>query len=648
MKWTVLALCALFGFVAKVAAQSSVTNSGHGHSYTMTVSFNATTGVATWTRTFVRNSAVSGGPAGWVYTTTGPGGGYGTVIHDSGVGMAISGTDSGTWTPTPGTWYRIGARIIDATGVPNPPDVNGYWQAVEAAPTYGVTLKVPANGTPKNITYMALKAGNSIGSYMQPSGASSADWYIGNLPDASGIILVEVTGGFTFGSSSGTAGPGNEELVTEADGLPPTTYKPVSATVTPTAETSPGAGASATSGTPTAPKATNPSNATPSTAAPTATTTTTAPAPPTATGTVSAVSGPSNPTATGTAAATKEDIMNAANQISDRVRENSGKVVEVGNKIIEATDKVAAAVSANATKEIEATDKVAAAVTGTGTKLVEAANKSQSSFDRMNTLLETIAGKTTDMTATNAKIDTTNSKLEDVKANTAATTSAINALKASIEARQQSTADAQAAANASYSSAQTAGSSAGNAAGSSISAGVPAIAPMQPSADGSAFEIAVPGVATFSLDPASNSSVSSVIQWVRAFMAWLIGVVFWWWLWGEFKGLMSVAVGLPQAKGNTVAAGTGGQATSLVAAAAISVVLVGLPTAFFALTSFGAGLESNPFSGAPGPVAMALYLVYLFFPVEVIVSAIVAAFAVRKGGLVILASTAAVVRHIVP
>lgn len=515
-------------------------------------------------------------------------------------------------------------------------------------PTYGVTIPIPANNTDHAITYIVTNAaGESVGSFTQNPGAEAAELYLGGLETDGALNVLQVTGGFVGGTPPAGGGAGNIELVSSGNpyGHPPTTTVNVNAGIVPGAETSPGSGSSATAPATTPPQAASSGTGVPPTAAPSAPTPTTPTSAPVPTAPVdpSTPGAPSNPTPTGADGAKKEDVMANANQISDRIREASGKAVETGNAVVAATDKVATAVSDNGTKNIEATGKVATAVWESGKGTIEALNKANTSLSEINTRLAAqdtklgniatnTGGIATKIDATNSKLDTANTKLE--------------AIKTAVENGPSRTADT-AAATASYGAAQAAGGTAKTAAEGSISGGGPMIAPVQPSPP-SSWEINVPGIATFDLDPAHDATLSTVISWCRALGAWVIALGFVWWMWGEFKEVMGTALLLPQAKGNTVAAGTGGQATSLLAAAAISVFLLGLPTAYFALTSYGSGIASNPFSGAPGPIARALYLVYLFLPVEAAVSAITAAFAVRKGALIILTGIAAAVRHVTP
>lgn len=518
---------------------------------------------------------------------------------------------------------------------------NPHWNSYSAIgpigaapPTYGVTFPIPANTTTRAITYMVLRGGVSIASYTQPSGGAAASLYVGGLSSPTPQpILVQVTGGFVsnIGGLIGIVPEGN------SSGNPPTQYVPVNNGVAPSAETSPGSGATATAPSTTAPVSTVPgANTTTPTTVPTAPTPTAPPSAPTTTTPVSAPSHPTPPTPTGTDPTKKEDTMAAANQVTTAITNASTQATTNANAIIAATDKVAAAVSSNSIKTIEAVDKTTSAVWDSGKKVIETLNKTNSALDDLNTKLSanttSLTGVKTAVDAVGTKLDTTNTRLSEIKT--------------AIQNGPDRTADTTAA-NSAYATAQAQGASARTSAEGSVSAyATPTVAPVAPGSQ--SFQIVVPGITTFDLDPASDPTVSALISWMRGLMAWGISLSFIWWAWGEFRQLMLTAVMLPQAKGNPVVGGTGGQITALVAAAAISVILLALPASFFALSSFGSGIAQNPFASPTTPVSKALYLFYLFFPVDVIVAAITAAFVVRKGGVVILTGVAAAVRFIIP
>jgi len=502
-----------------------------------------------------------------------------------------------------------------------------------AVTTKGATIQIPANGTRFRILYLIKQDGVVKASYTSEPGDAATTVYVGSLTNDHQLTLEQVTGGDVIVPTDSEGNPDYNAPVNQADN----TETVVVGTVTPNGETAPGSGATANTGATTAPTPIAPGVPPPSPVAPPAApTSTTTPAAPSTTVNITATTHPTLPTPTGTGGATKEDIMTGSNQVTAAVNDVSNQVVATGNNVVSATDKVAGAVSANSTAVVTAVDKTSTAVWESGKKTIESIGKTNVALEVVNTSLAgvktAVLSVKTSVDGVSAKIDTTNTRLSEIKT--------------AIESGPDRTADT-AAASASYATAQTSGASSNTSAQGSINAfDVPTIAPTSPGSQ--SLEIDVPGVATFSLDPSSDPVVSLVIEWIRAFMAWCIVLAFWWWLWAEFKQLMGLAMLLPQAKGNTVAAGTGGQATALIAAGAISVFLLGVPAAFFAVNTFGAGMDANPFSGASGPVAVALYLLYMFFPVEVLVSALVAAFAVRKGGIVILTGVAALIRFVIP
>lgn len=99
------------------------------------------------------------------------------------------------------------------------------------------------------------------------------------------------------------------------------------------------------------------------------------------------------------------------------------------------------------------------------------------------------------------------------------------------------------------------------------------------------------GGATFDLNPFKVERFSSICAWHRRACEWLAVILFGLWASREAASYIRGVHAAPQAKGNTIAAGTGGQATALIAAVAITAVVVVALVALlaFALTNFGAG-----------------------------------------------------------
>lgn len=142
---------------------------------------------------------------------------------------------------------------------------------------------------------------------------------------------------------------------------------------------------------------------------------TTPPSAPTPVGHTTPTTGPGNPTPTGGTGATASDIMAAANQISDRIRESRDDVVASGNAQIDAINGVGETVHSGNVAELEAIDKVAAAVVDTGNANVEGFNNVVTGLENVNTTVGQVRDK---ITETNSKLDVLGTKLDDIKTNT--------------------------------------------------------------------------------------------------------------------------------------------------------------------------------------------------------------------------------------
>lgn len=149
---------------------------------------------------------------------------------------------------------------------------------------------------------------------------------------------------------------------------------------------------------------------------------------------------------------------------------------------------------------------------------------------------------------------------------------------------------------------------------------------------------------TFNLDPLSDSSVATLASFTRELITFLVSVLLLWWVWGEFSTVVQTLIHSRQAQGNAVLGGTGAQATALIAAAAITGILVTIPALYWAV----ADVSLEPMSSGSGPLGIAFYLFRAFFPVEFLLSAAATCFVIRKGALVLVATTATLIRFIVP
>lgn len=153
--------------------------------------------------------------------------------------------------------------------------------------------------------------------------------------------------------------------------------------------------------------------------------------------------------------------------------------------------------------------------------------------------------------------------------------------------------------------------------------------------------------------------VDPVVQWVNVAIRWLIAVGYTLWVMKELDRKLVASMMLPQAKGNTVAAGTGAQITSLAAAALISGALLTLPvllwTAYLTpwetlMGSAEIALTSVPAFPTAGPDAVELAMGWLSWvlPLDMLIAIPSLVILTRKAGWAIILGVAAVVRFIVP
>lgn len=160
------------------------------------------------------------------------------------------------------------------------------------------------------------------------------------------------------------------------------------------------------------------------------------------------------------------------------------------------------------------------------------------------------------------------------------------------------------------------------------------------------------GGATFDFNPFDADRFGTICDWFREATRWTVLVmlaVYCWEAMGDYCRGFSMA---RQAQGNTIAAGTGGQVTALLAAGLISVAVVGAITALigwgFDELSFPAlrsALLSNPLSGIPTQV---FGMVNALFPVATIITCYVAKAAWNMYSSAVFLGCVTVVRFIVP
>jgi hypothetical protein len=160
------------------------------------------------------------------------------------------------------------------------------------------------------------------------------------------------------------------------------------------------------------------------------------------------------------------------------------------------------------------------------------------------------------------------------------------------------------------------------------------------------------GGGTFNFNPFTSDRLLGVSHWFRFAVQWLVLVTLGAALWKDMGEWVRGLSTMRQAQGNTIAAGTGAQATALVAAglitAAVVVCTAGLMAWSFGDVSFAAIRSmavSSPLLGMP---AAALGMLSEILPVATIVSCAIARYSFRFFGASLFATCSAIVRFIVP
>lgn len=246
-------------------------------------------------------------------------------------------------------------------------------------------------------------------------------------------------------------------------------------------------------------------------------------------------------------------------------------------------------------------------------------------------------GTGTDVTGIEDRLDESNEHLSAISASSQAQVDA----KAAADAADWQSARAQAEGEAKSEMASAGGQS----------GLLPAMAD-SPSAVPPFFAIQIPGYGTINVDPGAHPQAGTLLAWLKTVVAWFVVGLFQWFLWREMQRVYFACSGATQAKGNPVIAGTGAQATGLIAATIITGILLSVPGFFWAAADSGFTFMSlagsNPFAGVSGPASAAYYLLTLIVPMGTLLACISQAFVARKGGLVIVAGVHAAVRFVVP
>jgi len=156
------------------------------------------------------------------------------------------------------------------------------------------------------------------------------------------------------------------------------------------------------------------------------------------------------------------------------------------------------------------------------------------------------------------------------------------------------------------------------------------------------------GGAEFIGNPFTADRFQGVASWFKTALSWLILVKLATWLWARVGEEIRAMAGIQQAKGNTIAAGMGGQATSLLMAAAITVAMVTAVTALLSWTFGGISFSSlhsvagtNPLEGLATGV---LWMMQQALPVATGISALLARLSFNIYGPPLFAGVTAVIR----
>jgi len=171
----------------------------------------------------------------------------------------------------------------------------------------------------------------------------------------------------------------------------------------------------------------------------------------------------------------------------------------------------------------------------------------------------------------------------------------------------------------------------------------------------SVFAVTLParfGGKTYDFNPFRSDRLGPVISWFRTAVSWLTIVAFGGWLWSKFSEFLRAASTIRQAQGNAIAAGTGAQATSFVAAGVISAAVLTAAAALVGWSFDGLGLNqvlstvnSSPLVAMP---AACLWCVNMTLPVSVILTCYVGKITFERFATGIFAGLATVVRFCVP
>ena len=181
-------------------------------------------------------------------------------------------------------------------------------------------------------------------------------------------------------------------------------------------------------------------------------------------------------------------------------------------------------------------------------------------------------------------------------------------------------------------------------------------APSSSSSAGSApsFAFTIGGRAV-NVNPFTSERFLVAVEWFRQALAWVTLVLLGRWVWQQMGEWIRGFSTVQQAKGNTVVAGTGGQATSLIAAGIITVIivtgttgLIGWAFGDITLPSIATAVSANPFTDMSSSMPGAYWVLNKVFPVGLMVTALLARVTFNIYASTIFSGVMAAIRFVVP
>jgi hypothetical protein len=158
------------------------------------------------------------------------------------------------------------------------------------------------------------------------------------------------------------------------------------------------------------------------------------------------------------------------------------------------------------------------------------------------------------------------------------------------------------------------------------------------------------GGAVIDFDPFTPERLGSQASWFRAAWAWLVLMLFGAWANNHVKDTITHATVAPQAKGNTVVAGTGAQATALAAAGIITASIAVFIVALLGVADLKVAQVASTVSTSPliGLSTKAAYLLDGLFPVQICISTMIGRVTFPLVALKLYVGVCAVIRFVVP